>query len=130
MQGGVPYAPGDDRVVDLGQADSKPAPLKTTRDAAPKLASPCNLCPHPPVVDLHEADSKPAPLKTTRDAAPKPASPCDLCPTRPKDWPWSSGSFYANGAGMIAIDVRHEETAEKTRTLRPRGAAPTSTLTR
>jgi hypothetical protein len=47
----------------------------------------------------------------------------------PKDWPWSSGSFYAHGEGMIAIDVRGAtQQQRKPAPLSPKGAAPDAAL--
>jgi len=47
----------------------------------------------------------------------------------PKDWPWSSWSFYAHGAGLIEIDVRGAtQHKRKPAPLDPKGAAPDATL--
>jgi len=49
----------------------------------------------------------------------------------PKDWPWSSWSFYAHSAGMIAVDLGDAmKQYRKPAPLRPKGAAPKPTLAR
>jgi putative transposase len=43
----------------------------------------------------------------------------------PKDWPWSSCSFYAKGEGLIEIDLRGTtQQQRKPAPLDPKGAAP------